>query len=89
MHKLEGNATPVKSMDGDYTLIIDRMVYAQQAKISKMTYGDFATNLLKSCLLPGKDAKQIDVVFYVYKDQSIKKVERERRSQGVILSTDH
>ena len=82
MHKIEGETEPVSNIDGDYALIVDAMAYVQQAKVNELTYSDFATNLLKTILSVGRSAKRIDVVFDVYKDASIKNIERNRRSQG-------
>ena len=85
MHKLEGKTNPLELMDGDYTMIVDGMAYVQQAKVKNITYVEFATNLLQTILSVSKSAKRIDVVFDVYKDQSIKNVERGRRSRGELL----
>ena len=47
-----------------------------------MTYSQFATVLLKKVLSIGRDSSRIDVAFEVYLDNSIKDVERNRRSSG-------
>ena len=47
-----------------------------------MTHSQFATVLLKNVLPIGRDSSRIDVVFDVYLDNSIKDVERNRRSCG-------
>ena len=61
---------------------MDGMALVQQIKTTKMTYSQFATVLLKKVLSIGRDSSRIDVVFDVYLDNSIKGVERNRRSCG-------
>ena len=82
MHKLEGKIEPTEQIEGDYAMIIDGMAYVQQANVKNITYAEFATNLLQTILTISKNAKRIDVVFDVYKEQSIKNIERGRRSRG-------
>ena len=64
--------------------IIDGMALVQKMKPSGATFQQLADNLLKSILSISKNAEIIDVVFYVYKDDSIKNAERIRRSSGQI-----
>ena len=47
-----------------------------------MKYGQFAVTLLRYILGLAKAAQRVDIVFDVYKDISIKDVERNRRSHG-------
>ena len=82
MHKLEKNSECIFSVEGKNALIIDGMAYIKQLKVIEMTYGSFAANLLATILSVGKDAQRIDVVFDVYRLQSIKNIERNRRVCG-------
>ena len=61
---------------------MDGMALVRQVKNTKMTYSQFATVLLKKVLFIGRDSSRTDVVFDVYLDNSIKDVERNRRSCG-------
>ena len=79
MLKLEENSECILSVEGKNARIIDGMAYIKQLKVIDMTYGSFAANLLTTILSLGKDAQRIDVVFDVYRLQSI---ERSRRACG-------
>ena len=82
MHKLEGNVEPLENLSGKYAMIFDGMACVQQSKVTNKTFGQLAMDLLTKVLSAGARADRIDVVFDVYRDQSIKNVERNRRSRG-------
>ena len=82
LHKLEGDTLPIQDMPSNSAVIIDGMAVVRQIKTSKITFEQFATNLLYYVLSIGKECKRVDVVFDVYRDVSIKDVERNRRSTG-------
>ena len=82
MHKLEKISECIFSVEGKNALIIDGMAYIKQLKVTEMTYCSFAANLLTTISSVGKDAQRIDVVFDVYRLQSIKNIERNRRVCG-------
>lgn len=85
LHKLEGKIEPIESIQGPHTLIIDGMAYVQQAKVADKTFGKLAMDLLKRILGVGFRATRIDFVFDDYRQASIKKIERSRRSSGNLL----
>ena len=58
------------------------MAAVRQTKPLKSTYSQFAVHLLKYVLPNGSQSKRIDVVFDVYENNSIKDVEKNRRSSG-------
>ena len=70
LHKLEGKTETVREIDGRYAHIFDGMAYVQQSRVSKITFGEFAQNLLSRISSIGKNADrmQIDVVFDEYKE---------------------
>ena len=72
-------------MRKNHTLIVVGMAYVRQIKTTDLSYKDFSTKLLNYVLNSGKYASQIDVVFDVYKENSIKDVERTRRSSGDLV----
>ena len=67
---------------GEYAFMADGMACVRQIKPAQMAYSDFANQLLSFIVRFSKAAKRIDVVFDVYVDNSIKDVERSRRSKG-------
>ena len=73
LHKLKQDVEPVSA------ILMDGMALVRQIKITKMTYSQFATVLLKKVLSIGRDSSRIEVVFDDYLDNSIKNVERNRR----------
>ena len=60
------------------------MAAVRQMKVAKLTFRGFAEKLLRYVVSRWKNASCIDVVFYVYLENSIKDVERNRRSHGDI-----
>ena len=82
LHKLEGKTEPVATIPADCALIVDGMACVRQMKTAKKTYSEFSSDLLKFIIVCSKTAKRIDVVFDVYIENSIKDVERNRRSHG-------
>lgn len=81
-HKLEGSNSFSDDYPVNYAIIVDGMATVRQMKVTKLTYKEFAKKLLGCVISSGKMATRIDVVFDVYLDNSIKDVERNRRSHG-------
>ena len=82
LHKLEKDVEPVTEYPSDSVYIVDGMAAVRQVKPLKSTYSEFAVRLLKYVLSNGSQSKRIDVVFDAYENNSIKDVERNRRSSG-------
>ena len=59
--------------------IIDGMALVQRLKGDGNTFAEIADALMPMVLREGTSSKQIDVVFDVYRETSIKNTERERR----------
>ena len=59
---------PVTSIELKSTSIIDGMAIGRQSKVSGLTFGAFAKQLLKTIMSIDKSSKRIDMVFdrYVY-----------------------
>ena len=57
LHKLKQDVEPVSA------ILMDGMALVRQIKITKMTYSQFATVLLKKVLSIGRDSSRIEVVF--------------------------
>ena len=75
----------IENVSGDYTMISDGMAYVLQSQVTHKTFGQLSIDLLSKVLTAGVRASRIDVVFDVYRDLSIKNVERNRRSKGQLL----
>ena len=69
MHFLEKDVDP------------DGMTAVQKIKASGKTFSQFSEQLFNTTLALGKSSKRIDVVFDVYKEESIKNAERLRRGK--------
>ena len=83
LHKLEKDVEPVTKYLNNSVYAADGMeVSFRKFKPLKSTYGAFAVSLLKCSLSNGNRLKRTDVVFDVSKSNSIKDVERNKRSSG-------
>ena len=82
LHKLEADIPPVEDVPLNNAMIIDGMTLVRQIRTSKMTFEEFAIKLLRHVLSIGQNSERIDVAFDVYRDSSIKDIERNRRSSG-------
>ena len=51
----------------------------QKTREDQKTFAEVADDMLSMVLHEGTDSQRIDVVFNVYRDSSIKNVEREKR----------
>ena len=74
---------PIRNMKAMIT--IDFMGYARKIPVKKMNlhnYVDFAMALWKTFLNLSKHCDRIDVIFYLYLQQSIKQDERNRRTKA-------
>ena len=59
--------------------MIDAMALVQRLKRDHKTFAEVADSLLSLVLHEGSNSKRIDVIFDVYKENSIKDAEREKR----------
>ena len=80
--KLEKDVEPVTKYPSESVYLVDGMAAVRQLKSLKSTDSEFTLPLLKYGLSNGSKSKRIDVVFKVYESNSIKDVERNRRSSG-------
>lgn len=85
MHKFEEDLDPVTSIIGNYAFIADGMACICQLKALKSTYAEFAVNLLNFIFSQSMSANRIDIVFDVYVENSIKDIERQRRTSGELI----
>ena len=84
MHELEKGATSVEQVDAPFVLIFHGMALVRMVKCTGLTYNQFPDNLLKLVVAKSCESKRMDVVFDVYRENSIKNAERGNRSTGQI-----
>ena len=66
--------------------IIDGMSLVQKANGEHKTFGEVSEQLFTTVLNIASGSKRVDVVFDVYKETSIKNVERARRGSGIFIT---
>ena len=77
--ELQKNITAADVIPQPCTRIIDGMAMVQKRRGDQKTFAEVADSLMSMILLKGTDSQRIDVVFDVYRDDSIKNAEREKR----------
>ena len=82
IHEMEKGSTNVDHIDGPFVPIFDGMALVRMVKCTGLTYNEFADDLLKFMVAKSLGSKQIDVVFNVYYENSIKNAERGNCSTG-------
>ena len=60
-----------------------RKIETRRKKFNLKAFGDAVLNIWETCCTTGKCVKRIDIVFDCYAKDSIKSLERERRSISV------
>ena len=85
---LESKVSPAEVIPGQYATVIDAMAVIQKVSGENRTFDELSDLILKQMLHHGQTSSRIDVVFDVYRDQSIKTAERENRGshEGVVFS---
>ena len=76
---LQKDVPSAESIPPSSACIIDGMALVQRLKGDGNTFAEIADALMAMVLREGASSKQIDVVFDVYRETSIKNTERERR----------
>ena len=84
MHALEKGMTHVDQVDAPFASVIYGMALVRKLKCIGMTFNECADNLLKLAVTNSSKAARVDIVFDVYRDDSIKLAERGHRSVGTI-----
>lgn len=84
MHELEKGNTAVDQIPTPFSPIFDGMALVRKFKSTGLTYNEFADDLLKYAVSCSPGAKRVDIVFDVYRENSIKNAERGHRSTGVL-----
>ena len=84
--ELEKLVQPTVVVPTPSAYLIDGMSLIQKLKVDHLTFGEIAEMALSRVLREGEGSSRIDVVFDVYRDLSIKSVERELRSEGDFIT---
>lgn len=78
--ELQKNVSVAEVIPQPSATIVDGMALVQRTKGDQKTFGQVASSILASALHEGSHSQRIDIVFDVYKEQSIKNMERLSRS---------
>ena len=79
---LESKVQPIKRLSGDSATIIDGMALVHRINAKDSTFGQVSSAVLKLALREAHTSIQVDIVFDVYKDISIKNDERTKRGSN-------
>lgn len=71
---MQKDATYAELIPNPSATVIDGMALVQKSKGYHKTFGQLAARILNSALRDGHGSERIDIVFDVYKDNSIKKL---------------
>ena len=78
--ELEKNVPPAETIPGPCATIIDGMSIVQRMKGDHKTFAELADTILRMILNEHPQSSRVDVVFYVYREVSIKNAERKKRN---------
>ena len=79
MHELEKGVIPLAIIPNNHCSIIDGMALVRKLSVVGKTFDEYGDSFFDAARLLSKGAGRIDIVFDVYRDQSIKNAERTRR----------
>ncbi len=82
MRHLEKDVALQQNVPKPFAAIIDGMALVRKIKPTGHTYQSYADHLLTSAIASSANASRIDIVFDVYRDNSIKNAERGNRETG-------
>ena len=80
--ELKKSCLPAEDIQGSSACLLDGMALIHKIKGEHKTFGDIASLVLSKALNEASNSSRLDIVFDVYRDISIKNVERVARSSG-------
>ena len=83
---IESRVAPAESIPLPSACIIDGMSLVNKIRGDNRTFGDIAESIFMIAIQSGNASSRIDIVFDVYKDNSIKTAEREGRGEATGLA---
>ena len=81
-NNLEKLSLPIEKIDELSACIIDGMSIVQKTQANHKTFSDLANSLFSKVMHEGANSKHVDVVFDVYRENSIKDIERSKRGSS-------
>ena len=79
---LQKNVPTAESLSDNFAVVIDGMALVQKISLSDQpTFGDIARLMFNCIICDSRGSLRIDVVFYTYKEISIKNCERSQRTE--------
>lgn len=81
-NELKKSVTPADTIPKPCARITDGMAVVQKLKGDHKTFAEIADTIMSMTLNEGHDSERIDVVFDVYREESIKNAEREKRGSS-------
>ena len=81
-NELKKSVTPADTIPKPCARITDGMAVVQKLKGDHKTFAEIADTIMSMTLNEGHDSEHIDVVFDVYREESIKNAEREKRGSS-------
>ena len=82
MHHLEKGVSLQQSVKKPFAAVTDGMALVMKNKPTGHTYDNYADHLLSAAIATSSNASRIDIVFDVYRENSIKDAERGNRESG-------
>ena len=82
--ELEKDTTYVNSFPNSSCSIVDGMALVRKVKCVGLTFDKAADEIFNAALSSANGSTRIDIVFNIYKDESIKYVERNRRCSDTL-----
>ena len=82
--ELEKDTTYFSSFLKSSCSIVDRMALVRKEKCVELTFDKAADEILNAALSSANGSTKIDIVFDIYKDESVKNVERNRRCSDTL-----
>ena len=82
MRHLEKDVFLQQNVKKPFAAVIDGMALVRKTKPTGHTYDSYADHLLTTAVATSANASRIDIVFDVYREQSIKNAERVNRESG-------
>ena len=87
---LEKMSTPVETLSGNIVAIVDAMSIVHKVKGNQKTFGELSKEIFNKILAESTERSRIDVIFDVYRNISIKNIERvENRESSAAPTFKH
>ena len=82
MHHLEKDVALLQHVKKPFAAVIDGMALVRKIKPTGHTFESYVDQVMYAAIMSGAGASRIDIVFDVYRENSIKNAERVNRKSG-------